>query len=280
MLAKADILHRLHMRNTVTDTIHRFFMDRGFLYVDTPILLRSPGMEPNLSPFETELRTVSPHRIEKLGLRTSPEYAMKKLVAAGLEKIYTVGPVFRNDEHAKGLHLPEFTMLEWYAPGDYRDCMQETAELIDTVLDRNLDWQHIEHINAKVDAAGDLTIVHDHEACFIYDYPIEEASLAKASADGRTGERFEAFVNGIELCNGFSELLDSKEQRARFQSEAEERRQRGKPVYPIDEAYLEAIDAIEKPIYGNALGVDRLIMQRYGIGDIRNILLFPNLFEN
>lgn len=277
-LSKDDILHRLQMRNSVIDDIHRFFQDRGFLHVDTPILLRSPGMEPNLSPFETELRTVSPNRIETLGLRTSPEYAMKKLVAAGLEKIYTIGPVFRNDEHAKGVHQPEFTMLEWYASGDYKDCMQETADLIDVVLDRNLDWQYIEHKNAKVDAAGDPTSIRDHEACFIYDYPIAEASLAKASADRTTGERFEAFVNGVELCNGFSELLDSKEQRARFEAEAEERRQLGKTVFPIDEAYLAAIDKIETPIYGNALGVDRLVMQRYGVSDIRDIVLFPDQF--
>ena len=111
---------------------------------------------------------------------------------------------------------------------------------------------------------------------FVMNYPPDKAALSKLSADGTYAERFEAYVQGIELCNGFSELLDPVEQRRRFEQEQAERNAQGKRIFLIDEILLEALGKIQKPVCGNALGVDRLVMLKYGIGDINDIQLFPS----
>ncbi|KKW31744.1 MAG: Elongation factor P-(R)-beta-lysine ligase [Candidatus Uhrbacteria bacterium GW2011_GWA2_52_8d] len=211
------------MWQDVETKIHAFFQARGFVHVRTPLVVRCPGMEPNLDPLEVSVNG-EPH-----ALITSPEYSMKKLVGAGLEKIYTMTPVFRNNETGNQ-NAPEFTMLEWYAPGTYEDLMNET-------------------------------------------YPKEQASLARLADDGTYAERFEAFGDGMELCNGFCELLDPVEQRARFVQEQEARRQLGKTVSPIDEELLEALGRIKGSLYGNALGLDRLVMLKYAIANIHDIQL-------
>lgn len=245
--------------------IHAFFQARGFVHVRTPLLVRAPGMEPNLDPLEVSVNG------ECHALITSPEYSMKKLMAAGLEKIYTLTPVFRNFE--SGNHnTPEFTMLEWYAPGTYEDLMKETKELLQCVLEDRFDWSYLTYDQARVDEFGDPHT--DVKRFFVTRYAKEQASLARFSQDGLYAERFEAFGDGMELCNGFCELLDPVEQRRRFVGEQEERRKLGKTVFPIDEEFLEALGHIKSPIYGNALGVDRLVMLKYSIADIRDIHLF------
>jgi elongation factor P--(R)-beta-lysine ligase len=265
MLSREDIYRRLAMWQDIEDKVHAFFQARGFVHVRTPLVVKSPGMEPNLDPLEVSVNG------ERHALITSPEYAMKKLMGSGLEKIYTLTPVFRNFE--SGSHnTPEFNMLEWYAPGTYEDLMRETEELLQAVLEDTSPWSHLTYAQAAVDEFGDPHT--DTKRFFVTQYPKEQASLARLSQDGLYAERFEAFGDGMELCNGFCELLDPVEQKRRFILEQEERRALGKTVFPIDEEFLEALGKINGPIYGNALGVDRLVMLKYAIGDIRDIHLF------
>lgn len=273
MLSKEDILRRKHMRDTVTNRVRAFFTQRGFEEFQTPLLVQTPGMEPNLDPFEVEVHATNPSRNINAGLITSPEYSMKKLLGAGLEKIFTITPVFRNQEATGGHNLPEFSMLEWYAPGSYEDLMNETEELLKYVLEDQADWKQVAHKNAAVDEFGDPHV--EAKRFFVTEYPVQEASLAKISKDGLYAERFEAFGDGMELCNGFAELTDAQEQRKRFEAEQEQRKQLGKTIFPIDEDLLEALNKIKKPVYGNALGIDRLIMLKYGVRDINEIQLFP-----
>jgi lysyl-tRNA synthetase class 2 len=232
-------------------------------------------MEPNLSPLEVSVNG------EKKALITSPEYALKKLVASGVEKVYSIGPTFRNFE--EGSHnRPEFMMLEWYAPGGYDDLMQETEELLNYVLEIDESWTRFNFDEAKVDEDGDPHV--DEKRFFVTNYPVEQAALSKIRSqdpisrldlDKPFAERFEAFADGMEMCNGFAELTDSTEQRKRFEKEAAERKAAGKTVFPIDEEFLQALDSIEVPIYGNALGLDRLVMLKYGIHNIDDIQIFP-----
>jgi elongation factor P--(R)-beta-lysine ligase len=252
------------MWQDVEDRIHAFFKARGFVCVRTPIVVEHPGMEPNLDPLETQVNG------ERRALITSPEYAMKKLLGSGLEKIYTITPVFRNNE--KSAHnTPEFTMLEWYGPGDYEELLVETESLLQDVLQDSSAWPRLTHIQAAIDSHGDPHT--DIKRFFVMQYPIKQAALARLSNDGSYAERFEAFGDGLELCNGFCELLDCDEQRRRFEQEQEERRSLGKTIFPIDESLLKALERIQGPVYGNALGVDRLVMLKYAIGDIKDVRL-------
>lgn len=254
------------MWQDVENAVHAFFVARGFVHVRTPLIVNSPGMEPNLSPLEVTVNG------QQQALITSPEYAMKKLVASGMEKVYTITQTFRNNE--SGLqNIPEFMMLEWYAPGSYEDLMDETQELFNAVLKNDTVWPRLSFNEAKVDDNGDP---HTNEKrFFVTQYPVDQASLAKLSPDGSHAERFEAFADGMELCNGFAELTNAAEQQKRFEVEAQERKALGKTVFPIDEEFLAAIDKIEQPLYGNALGLDRLVMLKYGIHDISDIQIFP-----
>jgi lysyl-tRNA synthetase class 2 len=208
-------------------------------------------------------------------LITSPEYSMKKLLGSGLTKIFTITPVFRNHEAVNRTHLPEFMMLEWYGEGGYEDLMQETESLLQYVLEDEEPWERIAYADANVDEHGDPQITS--ERFFLTYFPAHLASLAKLSKDQKTAERFEAFAADLELCNGFAELTDATEQRKRFEQEARERTALGKQVFPVDEALLQALERIDRPIYGNALGIDRLLMLKYGIKDIRDIQLIETL---
>ncbi len=255
--------------------IRQFFVERDFLEVRTPLLVCSPGMEPNLDPMEVEVKLTNPVQNVSAGLITSPEYSMKKLLGSGLEKIFTITPVFRNQESLNTTNLPEFMMLEWYAPGNYEDLMNETEELLHTVLEDDAVWPRLTHEDAAVDEYGDPQT--EATQFFVKDYPAKDASLAKLNDDGKTAQRFEAFSHGLELCNGFVELTDADEQRKRFKAEAVERQKLDKTVFPIDEKLLDALDNIKHEVYGNALGIDRLVMLKYGVKDIRDVQLFSYL---
>ncbi len=272
MLGLQDIQRRLAMWQDVETQIHAFFQARGFVYVRTPLLTRHPGMEPNLDPVELSVHGTHPRREISAALITSPEYAMKKLLGAGMEKVYTITSVFRDHEAMNQTNLIEFQMLEWYAPGDYQDLMDETEALLHDVLGDQTSWPRLTHAQAAVDQDGEPHA--EAERFFVTHYPPEQASLARLSPDGAYGERFEAFGDGLELCNGFCELTDSAEQRRRFVLEQAERKALGKTIFPIDEALLRALDLIKGPVYGNALGVDRLVMLKYAERDIRDIQLF------
>ena len=253
------------MWQDVENRVHAFFQERGFTHVRTPLLVASPGMEPNLDPIEAEVNG------QKRALITSPEYSMKKLVGAGLDRVYTITPTFRNHESGKQ-NRPEFMMLEWYGPGGYEDLMAETEYLLQFVLEDEASWPRLTYAQANVDEHGDPHT--DATRFFVTQYPTDQAALAKWSEDKTYAQRFEAFVDGMELCNGFAELTDAREQRKRFEQEQEQRRAAGKTVFPIDEDLLRALDSIERPVYGNALGLDRLVMLKYGVHDIHDIQLF------
>ncbi|NBS41272.1 EF-P lysine aminoacylase GenX [bacterium] len=307
-------------REIVHNTIRSFFRDRGSVEVDTPIVVRSPGMEPNLMPFETTV--VEPDGTRHVaGLITSPEYSMKKLLGLGMRKIFTITKVFRNDEELGGTHNPEFTMLEWYEQGnDYAACMIETEALVratcaafgrelpafrrvrvrDAFLAHvglDLDGataddmrascaKHGIHVDAS-DTESDLyyrlflalvepkLLTGDTTPFFLYDYPVHQAALSRLTPDGKYGERFELYVDGLELCNAFTELVDGEEQRRRFLIEADERRALGKTVFPLDEELLRLLPNVQNPTFGNALGVDRLHMVATNAKSIEDVQLFP-----
>ena len=315
MLSKQDLELRAKLWNDVQALIHSFFASRGYLNVQTPLIVRSPGMEPNLDPVGVDVKLVGDVN-HRGGLITSPEYSMKKLLGAGLEKIYTLTPVFRNVEKMGERWSVEFTMLEWYQQGkDYEACMLETEELVNGILGGTASWPRISYTdsfkkhfgfhphdataelveeaarnynydfskrNSVALAVADLFQWHvmpklenEFPRFFLIEYPVAEAALAQKNPDGRSAQRFEAYVNGLEICNGFTELVDPVEQRARFMVEAEERRQAGKEVFPVDEELLSALGSVASPSFGNALGVDRLVMLKAGVKNIDAIHIFP-----
>ncbi len=271
MLSRDDVQHRLAMRKDVLNRVREFFASRDFVEIEyMPLLTQFPGQEPNLDPMEVNLKLTNPSRDIKTGLITSPEYAMKKLMGAGMKKIFTITPVFRNLEANSQTNAPEFLMLEWYAPGSYENLMNETEDLLKFVLEDDISWSRVKYEDANmVDEEPNV----DDKRFFVTHYPAEKASLAKVE-DGYA-ERFEAFADDLEICNGFCELTDADEQRKRFKQEQETRRHLGKTVFPIDEELLSSLSNIKTSIYGNALGLDRLMMLKYGIRDINEVQLFP-----
>jgi len=148
-LAKSDLELRAQLWNTVTDRIREFFRSREYVEVVTPIVVRSPGMEPNLSPLAVDVHTDGPNaHSTRMGLITSPEYSMKKLLGGGMEKIFTLAPVFRDREMPGQRWSIEFTMLEWYQQGkDYRYLMTETGELMNAVLGRSDEWLRVSYVD-------------------------------------------------------------------------------------------------------------------------------------
>ncbi len=305
-------------RETINNTIRTYLSELGSVEVETPLLVASPGMEPNLFPFETKV--IEPAGQEFLsGLITSPEYSMKKLLGLGLQRTFTITKVFRNMESMGGEHNPEFSMLEWYQQGDdYHVCMDQTEEIIRRCAKalhvdipggferKTLQELFLQHADIDLqsatksalrDACARLEINTEEndtesdlfyrlflakiEPCFkgknifVYDYPKYQAALAALTPDGNFGQRFELYMNGLELCNGFTELTDPTEQRARFDQEAKERKELGKTMFPIDETLLKLLGSIQNPTFGNALGIDRLHMVLTGRASINDVLLFP-----
>ena len=313
-LSRNNLQNIAEERQRINTTIRSFFHSRGYIEVETPIVVRSPGMEPNLSPFETVV--CEPNgTVHTAALITSPEFSMKKLLGQGLEKIFTITKVFRNEEAFGGTHNPEFSMIEWYQQGkDYQTCMGETEALIRELgfVGPVLPWKRVrvrdlfiefvaldldnataESLRSACDVNGIHTVETDTESdlfyrlflalvepnlgmdpIFVYDYPIHQAALSRLTTDGKYGERFELYINGLEICNAFTELTRAEEQRKRFEIEAEERRALGKTVHPIDEELLRLLPSLTNPTYGNALGIDRLHMILTNRTSIHEVLLF------
>ena len=306
-------LHRIAQeRQDLNEGIRSFFRGRGYLEVETPLLVASPGMEPNLTPFETVV--LEPNKKKhQAALITSPEYSMKKLLGAGFEKIFTLTKVFRNEESLGGIHNPEFSMIEWYQQGaDYHACMDETEELLHALgfqhsierlrlrdlflklVDVNLDSADEKGLQEVCKKQGIVWDVSDSlsdlfyrlflekieptfkgRSVFVYEYPYYKAALSALTLNGCYGQRFELYLNGLELCNGFTELNDALQQRERFKEEALERQKLAKQVFPIDEELLRLLPSMRTPTFGNALGVDRLHMVLKGYSRIEEVLLFP-----
>mgnify|MGYP001827688730 CR=1 FL=1 len=258
-------LETLQRRAELLSLLRTFFAERQVLEVQTAVLA-----EHTVTDLHIESMAVGPHGY----LQTSPEYQLKRLLAAGVPSLYQIGPVFRAGEVGR-LHNPEFTLIEWYRLGfDDHRLMQEVADLVDAVLGpapyRTMAYADlvtdIEAPREQLDLEVALRIEalassQPHERVFITDYPADQAALARVREnDPRVAGRFELTVQGIELANGYWELGDAAELRARFERDNARRAARGLPTMPLDERFLDAMAAGLPDCAGVALGVDRLVM--------------------
>jgi lysyl-tRNA synthetase class 2 len=290
----------LALRSLALAAIRRFFEKRGFVEVETPVLVPTPALELHIDA-------------QPAGsgfLRTSPELHMKRLLAEGLPRIYQIGPCFRAGERGR-LHNPEFTMLEWYRlDADYLGILEDMQLLIPFVCKEVLGstrmgyrGQHIEtgtlwdkwSVSSAFQrfAGWDPLIAYDADrfdldtVCKIepnlpadrpivlIDYPPQAAALSRCTEGPPPhAERWELYIGGIELANAFTELTDAFEQRRRFEACAEERRHMGKPAYELDEEFLAALQRGLPPCGGVALGVDRLVMLLADATDIGEVRAF------
>lgn len=289
----------LALRAAVIRLIRDFFFKQGFLEVDTPIRIPAPAPEPYIFP-------------QPAGdwyLQTSPELCMKRLLAAGYGKIFQICKCFRREERG-GRHLPEFTMLEWYEAGaTYVDLMARCEMLVDFIrcglerpeilsykghaIDLSPPWERLAVADAfdryapvSMDTAMqtgvfDETIAFDIEPrlgilrpVFLHDYPAPTCSLA-APKPGAPDliERFELYISGLELCNGFTELTDAAAQRKHFEMELENRKKQDLPPLPMPEKFLDDLSLMPAAA-GNALGVDRLVMLFAGTERIDDVTAF------
>lgn len=289
----------LGIRSRLLRAIREFFHDRGFMEVETPVRIPAPALELHIDA-------------EPAGeafLRTSPELHMKRLLAAGHERIFQMGPCFRRGERGDR-HHPEYTMLEWYrANADYNEILLDTKSLVTHVAREILGktdlvyrgreialapvWERVTVAEAFLQFAGwdpsakfdadrfDLDLVDKVEPqlpknvpVVLADYPAEAAALARRKPGSpRVAERWELFIGGLELANAYSELNDSAEQRARFDECARQRKKLGKTVYPLDEEFLAVISRLP-PSGGIALGVDRLLMLLTDTASLDDVLPF------
>ena len=307
----------LRLRGRLYALIRRFFAEREVLEVETPILSAAGNTDPNIESFTARFSGHVDGGAPLRWLRTSSEFAQKRLLAAGIGDCYELGRVFRNGE-AGQRHNPEFTMLEWYRIGwGQRRLMDESVDLVRAALslagkscevqkytyrDLFVSTIDVDPFSAseaelrralgdvRVEAAGlrrddwlDLLLTHRIQPLFpvdrltlIYDYPASQCALAKIRADDPpVAERFELYVGAQELANGYHELTDAAEQRARFGRDNERRRERGSVPVPLDENLLVALATGMPDCAGVALGIERLLMSMLGTDDIRDVLAFP-----
>ena len=307
----------------------------GYEEVETPCLVPAPGMEPHIRAFEAEFAPEAGGAARTLYLHSSPEYAMKRLLADGWERIFQIARVFRNGE-VSATHNPEFTLLELYRAGaDYRGIMEDLEQVVAScaralhprgearlerggaAVDLEPPFERLSVADAFSGRAGiDLAACAGDAASlrtaarargyqagpdgegfddaffrvflsaveptlgwprptYLVDWPASMAALARLKpGDPRWAERFELYVAGLELANGFSELNDAGEQRRRLVEEQALRRRLGRPAYPLDERFLGAVGRMPDA-GGVALGLDRLLMLLVGAVRIDEVLLFP-----
>lgn len=306
----AASLEVLRLRAALVNQARRFFAERGVMEVDTPVLSASAASDVHIGSLQTRVSLAS---AKAFFLQTSPESAMKRLLAAGSGSIFQFARAFRDAESGR-LHNPEFLMLEWYRPGfDLSALMQEVAALVAQLLNSNtaatrlsyrdafLKYAGIDPFTAGVEEIGDACrqlgfpgpLVDRNQGLdlllarrvqpglppgcvFVYNYPADQAALARIRAgDPPVAERFELFVDGVELANGYQELTDAQEQRNRIEADLARRRKRGLPVVPKDRHLLDALEHGLPECAGVALGFDRLVGLEAGIEDIRRVMAFP-----
>ncbi|WP_041449465.1 EF-P lysine aminoacylase EpmA [Anaeromyxobacter sp. Fw109-5] len=324
---------RARQRARLAAEVRRFLSSLGYEEVETPCLVPVPGMEPHLHPFETRFLPEGGGEGRPRWLITSPEYAMKRLLAEGFPRIFQLSRVFRNGEVSR-THNPEFTMLELYRAGtDYEGVMQDLERLVEACAralaggtrvargGRTLDLAapyprttvaDAFRRHAGVDLAacdGDAARLaeaaraagHDPGPAgesfddvffrvmldaveprlgverpeYLVDWPASMAALSRVKrGDPRWAERFELYAGGLELANGYTELNDAAEQRARLAEEQALRRRLGRPVFPLDEPFLEAVGRLPEA-GGVAVGFDRVLMLVAEAAAIEDVLLFP-----
>ena len=277
----------LKIRAHIIRILRDFFHGLGFMETDTPVRIQSPAPECHID---------CPEVASGGFLRASPELQMKKLLAAGLDKIFQIGPCFREGERGSR-HRPEFTMIEWYRKGGSyldikKDLIDLSGRLFSEVSGRTKPqdhvitvrgayrqwagwdpWQEWDQDRFDCDMALKIepALKRLGNGVFLMDYPVQAASLSLVRGD--IAERWEYYWNGIELANCFSELCDGGEQRRRFLQAREERRQLQEADYPLDEEFLTSLSRIHSAA-GVALGVDRLVMALTGLENISSVV-FP-----
>ena len=290
--ATLDMLRR---RAELLRQVRRFFDSRGFLEVETPLLSRDVVVDRHLDPLSVTLfaEAREPQRGERLWLQTSPEFAMKRLLAAGATAIYQVTKAFRGGE-AGGLHNPEFTIVEWYRVGDdYHAGMDLLSELADAILGRGpaerLTFAEAfrRHAGAELHGRSDYEIdllltsqVEPHlgRGCpaILHDYPASQAALARVRpGNPPIAERFELYASGLELANGYHELLVPAVLRERNRENNIARAADGKFTLPEEGRLMAAMDHGLPPCSGCALGFDRLVMVATGAKTIQEVMAFP-----
>lgn len=326
----------LRVRSDVIAAIRSYFADQGFIEVETAALQKSPGIDRHIQPLKTSIRGAFETNAVERFLHTSPEFSMKKLLAAGEDKIFQICHVYRDGESGT-LHHPEFTMLEWYRAGEtYEALIEDVAAVVSqsAAAAKALELRHGERavdvgqtwtvmtvaqafqtfagidVLAQVDdpltasAVPFIEVVRaagircddadrwddvfsrvmlervepalaEGPPTMLKDFPSPVGALARQSPeDPRVCERVEAYVCGVELANGFSELTDPVEQRARFERDAADYRELYGEGAPIDEGFLDAL-ALMPDAAGMALGLDRLVMLLTGAAHIRDVLWAP-----
>lgn len=304
-------LATLKKRADLLATIRIFFAERNILEVDTPLLSGASATDLHLVSLSTNISCIS--NSKPYYLQTSPEFAMKRLLADGVGPIFQICKAFRGD-FPTSYHNPEFTILEWYRPGfTMTRLMDEVGDLIDATVG-SLDIPRISYCevfkgklglnphdcsleelaevaHSKIEInTGDLsfsdyldlamaTLIEPDlpEYCFLFDYPKSQASLAKIEKDVEGNEiakRFELYCRGMEIANGYLELTDPVEQRNRLEADNRSRLDMGLPEVPIDENLIAALNTGIPKSSGVALGIDRLLMVLTNLKEIDKALAF------
>jgi len=314
-------------RSVIIRELRRFLDERGYLEVETPILHPIAGGA-LAKPFRTHHNALD----MTLYLRIAPELYLKRLIVGGLNRVYDMNRIFRN-EGISTRHNPEFTMLEFYqAYSNYTDLMDLTEEMLTAITEKVCGSKVITYDDQKIDfgtwtrlsmkeailkfsseideamlrdraaveallkklhaefdpklSLGNLigvlfeTVAEQHliQPTFIYDYPVELSPLSKQKASDKSlVERFELYVGGMEIANGYSELNDPIDQRNRFLAQLEARERGDEEAHQMDEDYIRALSYGMPPTAGEGIGIDRLTMLLTGSTSIRDVILFPHL---
>ncbi len=309
------IQKKFQLRAMLYQKIRTFFSERNVLEVETPLLCQHTVTDPHIESFIVPINGDAINRVStNYYLQTSPEYAMKRLLAAGSGSIYQITKSFRVGESGHQ-HNPEFTMLEWYRVGfDHHDLMDEIDLFLQILLQtspadkisyRNLflkylqfdpfqiDCESLKKLISKNNIAVDTNDI-DHDTClqillshlieptlgvekplFIYDFPVTQAALAKIRHDDPpVAERFELYMNGSEIANGFHELTDPVEQQMRFEKNQRDRKNNQQTVPAIDHYFINALKSGLPHCAGVAIGIDRLLMQYTKTKNIQDVVSF------
>ncbi len=302
----------LRLRAELLGRVRSFFSERGVLEVDTPLLTPVPCSDPNIA--SVRLAPLCADQEQAYYLQSSPESPMKRLLVAGSGPIYQIAHAFRDGEQGR-LHQPEFSLLEWYRPGfDHHALMDELADLLRLTLGAEtherlsfgeafrhhlgldphkaslgklaaLARNHGLRLPGPADEAVYLDFLMGHcvaphlgktHPTLLFDYPISQCGYARIrEGDPPLVERFEVFVAGIELANGYHEVTDPVEQRMRFTAENTRRRRAGLPEVPLDERLLAALAYGLPECAGVALGFERLVMIAAGAKSLQEVMAFP-----
>lgn len=303
----------LRERAKLIGKIRHFFAERDVLEVDTPVLSHATITDPYVVGIPALFKNSNSSSEKIVYLQTSPEYAMKRLLAAGTGAIYQINKAFRQGEVGR-LHNPEFSILEWYRPGfDHHALMDEMDLLLQITLQTapaervsyaeifarhlQLDPHRADIIELekcakqKIPLSGEIShrdawldllwthciepVVGLDRPIFVYDFPSSQAALAKIRAeDPPVASRFEVYFKGVELANGFHELQDAKEQAKRFEQDLVFRKQQSLPEITLDERFLAALNHGLPDCAGVALGIDRLVMLALGCKSVSEVISF------